>query len=110
MKWFTDLSTKAKLFYGFSAMWILLAIVIAAAYLGIARMTTSEIELRDHYIAEALQLRQLQANQNYNRGRILEMILTDDRSELQTMAMDIKELGRQNDGLIENLAMLEQAP
>src|SRR3989339_604066 len=106
MKWFTDLSTKAKLFYGFSAMWILLAIVIAAAYLGIARMTTSEIELRDYYIAEALQLRQLQANQNYNRGRVLEMLLTGDRANLLTMAEDIKEIGRQNDGLFESLAKL----
>jgi hypothetical protein len=42
MKWFLDLTTRGKLFAGFGVMIVILAIVIATAYYGIAAIQASK--------------------------------------------------------------------
>src|SRR5665811_2163062 len=71
MKWFINLSTRTKLILGFGAMWLLLGVVIVTAYVGITEVTQSEQELHDIHFADALNLRQLRADQNYQQEMIL---------------------------------------
>ena len=110
MKWFINLSTRAKLILGFGAMWLLLAIVIVAAYLSIAGITQSEKELGDVHFKIALDLRQLRSDQNFNRGRTLEMMLTTKRSDQERIAQEIRDRAKRIDESVKDLLKLDMDP
>ena len=110
MKWFINLSTRAKLVFGFGIMWLLLAIVIAVAYRNITGMAQSEKEAHDLHFTVTIQLLQLRSHQNYNRGQMLEMMLTADRSDLYRIVEDIRERSRQMDQIIGGLVKLDPDP
>ncbi len=110
MKQFNDFSTRAKLMLGFGAMWLLLAVVIVAAYVSLARITQSEKKLHEVYSTEAIQLRQLQSQQDLNRAQVLNMILTTDKSQQQAIEQDIQERAQGNDTIIEELLRLSLDP
>ncbi len=105
-----NLSTRAKLILSFGAMWLLLAVVIGAAYVSLARITQSERKLHDLYFTEALELRQLRSHQNFNRAQILDMMLTTDRSEQQASEQTIQERSQQIDAIVEELLQLDPDP
>jgi methyl-accepting chemotaxis protein len=107
MKWFVNLSTRAKLTFGFGGMWLVLAIVISIAYISFNKITKSEKDLYDLHVTIALDLMQLRSHQNYNRGQILEMMLTTDRSEQDIIAENIKERAQQMNAIIEDLLRLD---
>jgi len=110
MKWFINLSTRNKLVLGFGAIWLLMAVVIVTAYVGFIKVIQSERDLSDIYFTEAIDLMQLRSHQNYNRGQILEMILTADRSKQEEITGNIKERTDQMDALIEGLLKLNPDP
>ncbi|HEY5119415.1 MAG TPA: MCP four helix bundle domain-containing protein, partial [Anaerolineales bacterium] len=85
MKWFINLSTRAKLILGFGVMWLLLAIVIVIAYVGITNVTQSVKDLHDNEFTKAIQLRELKSHQNYNRSQILDMLLTPKKSNQEAI-------------------------
>jgi methyl-accepting chemotaxis protein len=105
-----NLSTRAKLILSFGAMGLLLAVVIVAAYVSLARITQSEKKLHEVYSTEAIQLRQLQSQQNFNRAQILNMMLTTDKSQQQAIEQDIRERAQENDTIIEELLQLSPDP
>jgi methyl-accepting chemotaxis protein len=110
MKWFINLTTRAKLIFGFGIIWILLAVVIIIAYISFIEITGSEKDLYDIHFTDALDLQQLRSHQNYNRGQILEMMLTADRSKQNTIVENIKGRSQQIDGIIEHLLKLDPDP
>src|SRR4030042_868580 len=110
MKWFINLSTRNKLVLGFGAIWLLMAVVIVTAYVGFIKVIQSERDLSDIHFTEAIDLMQLRSHQNYNRGQILEMILTADRSKQEEITGNIKERTDQMDALIEGLLKLNPDP
>ena len=107
MKWFIDLSTRAKLVLSFGVMWLLLAVVILTAYKSITGVTRSEQAMHDVHFTIALELGELRSHQNYNRGQILEMMITTDKSAQEAIERNIKERGQQIDGIIEALFTLD---
>jgi methyl-accepting chemotaxis protein len=110
MKWFINLSTRAKLALGFGGMWLLLAIVIIIAYISFSEITKSERNLYNLHVTIALDLMQLRSSQNYNRGQILEMMLTTERSKQDTIVGNIMERREQMDAIIEDLLKLDPYP
>ncbi|MFZ3044425.1 MAG: methyl-accepting chemotaxis protein, partial [Desulfatirhabdiaceae bacterium] len=110
MKWFVNLSTRAKLFLGFGIMWLLLAVTIATAFRSIVAITESEIKLSEFQFIKVIDLRELQSNQNYNRGQLLEMILTTDSSGREAISKNIQERSRNISEIIERLLKLDPHP
>ena len=103
MKWFINLSTRAKLILGFGAMWLLLAIVIVTAYVGITGISQSEQELHEVNYSQALDLRQLRSHMNFQHAQMLEMMVTTDKSRWKTNEQLIHERAQQIDDIIERL-------
>ncbi|MHB8091267.1 MAG: HAMP domain-containing methyl-accepting chemotaxis protein [Syntrophales bacterium] len=110
MKWFINLSTRAKLILGFGAMWLLLAIVIVTAYLSITGISQSEKELHEVNYSKALDLRQLRAHINLQHGQILEMMVTTDKSRWKTNEQLIHERAQQIDEIVERLLKTDLDP
>jgi methyl-accepting chemotaxis protein len=106
MNWFINLSTKAKLFYCFGIVWMLLAIIVVIAYVDISNMAASGRKMHDVQFTTALELSQLRSNQNYNRGQMLEMMLTGDKSEMKKTEDNINQRTLEIDKTIEELGKL----
>jgi methyl-accepting chemotaxis protein len=107
MKWFINLTTRAKLVLGFGLIWILLSVVIIIAYVSFIKIEKSEKVLYDLYFTEAVNLVELRSYQNYNRGQILEMMLTADRSEQDKIEGNLTEGMQQVDAILEGLLKLD---
>ncbi len=110
MKWFFDLSTRAKLILGFGSLWFFMAIVITISYQAIREINLSaqDLNLVDERIA--LELLQLRSNQNYIRGQILEMMLASDPVQQSEIQQRIIERSQKVDVIIEQLAELNPDP
>ena len=93
MRWFIDLSTRAKMILCFGLMWLMLATIIVVAYGDIAAITRSARELHDVHYSIALALVELRANLNFNRSQILQMMIADS-SEQASIEQDIKDRAR----------------
>ena len=81
MKYFTNLSTQAKLILSFGLIMILFLVVITISYRDMQSISQSERNLNDDHFRKALLLRDLRSHQNFNRGVVLEMMLTSDKSD-----------------------------
>jgi methyl-accepting chemotaxis protein len=81
MKYFINLSTRAKLLFSFGLIWLLLLIVVFVAYRGLQNVTQSEKDLYDVHFQIALDLRELRSHQNFNRAAVLDMLLTKKKAE-----------------------------
>ena len=79
MKWFINLSTRAKLFLSFGLMIIFLLIVTLAAYTSIQAIWESQKTLAEKDFADALELVELRDDLNRKRGQMQEMIETYSR-------------------------------
>jgi methyl-accepting chemotaxis protein len=85
MKWFLNLSTRAKLFLGFGLMVLLLVAVAVTAYNGIITIRESQRRLYELDFADAVDLSLLRANLNGVRTETLEMLLAPKRSEKEAL-------------------------
>ncbi|MDP2337064.1 MAG: methyl-accepting chemotaxis protein [Bacteroidota bacterium] len=110
MKYFNNLFTRAKLLFSFGLMWIMFLVVIIIAYLGLKDITRSEKELHDVNFQIALELRQLRSHQNYNRAAILDMMLTQNKTEQSAFEGIINERAQANDNIIGKLSKLNMDP
>ena len=75
MKWFLNLSTRAKLFLSLGIMNLLLAGVIVTAYTGITRIQESQRKLYEEEFKNTLDLKDVRSNQNGIRADLLAMML-----------------------------------
>ena len=103
MKWFLNLSTRAKLFLGFGLMVLLLVVMVTTAYDGIATIRESQRRLYELNFADAVDLALLRANSNGARLETLEMMLTPRRSEQEALERDIKGRTRTSDEIARRL-------
>src|SRR3990172_4756916 len=76
----------------------------------IAGITQSEKELGDVHFKIALDLRQLRSDQNFNRGRTLEMMLTTKRSDQERIAQEIRDRAKRIDESVKDLLKLDMDP
>jgi len=106
MKYFINLTTRAKLLFGFGLMWLMFLVVIVIAYLGLRDITQSEKELHDVNFQIALELRQLRSHQNYNRAEFSDMMLTQNKSEQLAIEGIINERRQAIDDILEKLSKL----
>jgi methyl-accepting chemotaxis protein len=107
MKYFTNLSTRTKLLLSFGLIWLMLLVVIIAAYRGIQDITQSEKELHDVQFTIDNVLGNLRANQFINRASILDMMLTKKKSDQSAIEKTIYENAQEiNDG-VEKLVRLD---
>src|ERR1035437_6122460 len=110
MKYFTNLTTRAKLLYSFGLVWVMFFVVIIIAYRGILGIAQSEKVLNDVYATINNDLSDLRAHQNFNRAAILEMMLTQKSSDLLILEKSIDEKGQLINDIIEKLINLDKDP
>ena len=95
MKWFLNLSTRNKLFLGFGLMIIILAIVIATAYRGIAMVQATQQSLYQKEFANTVDLMTMRSDENGVRADLLEMLSAATRSDQESWHKDIKERSKE---------------
>jgi methyl-accepting chemotaxis protein len=110
MKWFINLSTRAKLVLGFGSMWLLLAVVILTAWWSITGITQSEKNQHEVQFEVALKAAQLRSDQHYIRHQMLEMSLRTNRSGQEAIEKNVNERARQIDETVESLLRLDPDP
>jgi methyl-accepting chemotaxis protein len=103
MKWFLNLSTRAKLFWGFGLMVLLLVAVAVTAYDGIATIRESQRRLYEVGFADAVDISVLRAKSNGARMETLEMMLTPRRPEQEALRRDIQNRTRTSDEIVRGL-------
>ncbi|TAK42462.1 MAG: methyl-accepting chemotaxis protein, partial [Betaproteobacteria bacterium] len=103
MRWFLDVSTRGKLFAGFGAMTVFLAIVIAAAYLGITAIKESEKRLYEKDFANERDVLALRVNYNGMRLLMLEAQLLSNRAEQDPLLAEAADRSKRIDRIIRGL-------
>lgn len=103
MKWFLDISTRAKIIISFGLMFILMAIIIVTALSNIMSISASQRELVQMNFQPALDLVEIRADQNRTRASFVEMMLTTDKSKQQSLVQDIKDRSADIDKNIKEL-------
>ncbi len=103
MKWFLDLSTRAKLFLGFGMMIVFLAAVIVTAYRSIAEIQASQQRLHDEDFANAVDLLTLRLHQNGARAALLMMMSITKRPDQEAWHQDVKDRAREIDNIMRRL-------
>ena len=107
MKWFLNLTTRNKLFFGFGLKLALMAWVIATAYTGITDIQESQQRLYQEDVANRHDLLALRVNYNGMRVLMLEAQLLSKRSEQDPLLAQATERSKQIDRLI--LGLLARA-
>ena len=95
MKWFLDLTTRAKLFLGFGLMVVLLVAVTITAYTGIAALQQAQQRIYGEAFANAIDLLAIRTNLNGARSSLLMMILVTASSDQEFWQRDVEERSRQ---------------
>jgi methyl-accepting chemotaxis protein len=103
MRWFLDLSTRAKLFAGFGLVVILLVVVVAAAHNGITAIQTSQKNLYEQELIDALNIKDVRSNQNAQRANIATMMLFTGKADLEELQNDTRKRSREVDETIRRL-------
>ncbi len=86
---FNNFSTRSKLIFGFGTMWIFMTILIAIAYYDLQNAGLSEIKLQDNYVKKAFSLMQIKSHHNQNHAELLQIILTNNKSDQQSLKTSI---------------------
>lgn len=110
MKWFIDMSTRAKMVLCFGILWLMLALMILTAYWDITGMVRSARELHDVQYTIALELVGLRSNQNFARAQVLEMMMTSDKSMQATIEKNIQDRKKLIDDTLVSLFKLDSSP
>lgn len=91
MNWFLNISTRAKLFVGFGAMIVLLAVVVTTAFQGIREIERAQKSLFEGAFADAVAIKDIRGNQNGQRESVMMMILATDPAVQKAKRQEIKE-------------------
>lgn len=101
MKWFQNISTRAKILLGFGLLLVFMTIVMLSAYASITQMSRSQKELYFKEFKNALELVEFRSDENRIRALLLEMMLTNDKAkqrelerELNERAQEFEKIGR----------------
>src|SRR5437667_185894 len=103
MRWFLDLSMRAKLLVSFGLMILFLLAIAATAYLGIKSIQESEKNLFEKDFANVVDLYTFEANLNRARADTLTMTILTDVKEQQKIHDDIVHYSKESDNLGANL-------
>jgi len=109
MKWFLDLSTRAKLFLGFGLMVVSLAAVIVTAYMGITALQQSQRRLYDEAFANATELLTVRSNLNGARASMLMMVLVTARADQVAWQQDVEDRSQEIDESLRELIGRQQS-
>ncbi len=107
MKYFENLFMRAKLVFSFGLVWILFLVVVIIAWVNIRNIVQSEKELHDIHFQEAIQITELRSLMNHNRAEILEMMLTEDKTEQKILEQGIETRADEINEIFENLFALD---
>lgn len=100
MRWFLDLSTRAKLYLSFGLMGVLLVAVAAAAYRSITLIQDSQRALYEDEFADVLDIKKIRANQLSNRADMLSLMVPGSRAEIVAVEAAIRgRVIRTNEGI-----------
>ena len=75
MKWFSDLSIRNKLLFGFGMIVLLLAVGLGSVYLEFDKVLASKRQMYEHDVKPAMLLIQARSHQNHNRAALLDLML-----------------------------------
>ena len=103
MKWFLNLSTRAKLLLGFAAILLCMIIVVGVAYSAIKQIQKTDKGLFENEFVLVQKLLELRADLNHQRADIQQMMLETNRSDQETIEKDLIALAGQADGIIQDL-------
>ncbi len=107
MEYFINLSTRAKLLFSFGLVMLMFLVVIIVAYRGIREIAQSEKDLHDVQFVIDNELSELRSFLNSNRARILDMMLTKDKSEQLTIEKNINERDQNSNAVIKTLSEIK---
>ena len=103
MKWFLDLSTRAKLFLGFGLMVVLLAAVTITAYRGITALQQSQRRLYDEAFANATDVLTVRNHLNGFRAAMLTAMSLTARADQNAWLQDTNDRGKQIDEILQRV-------
>jgi len=101
--WFVNLSTRAKLFFGFGLMIALLLIVTATAYLGMTMVLQSNQAVARNFAAVS-DFSEVRSKMNRSRVNLLEMMLNTDREQQRRLKEESRAIGKEIDAMLQSLA------
>jgi methyl-accepting chemotaxis protein len=110
MKYFENLFMRGKLLVSFGVVGILFIVVVIIAFINISTIIQSEKKLNDINFQVATQITQLRSHQNHNRAEILNLMMTEDKSEQLTIEKGIEQRSDEMNKIIKNLSLLETDP
>ncbi|MEK7214625.1 MAG: methyl-accepting chemotaxis protein, partial [Chloroflexota bacterium] len=108
MRWVTDLPTQTKLLLAFGFMVLLLWSVGAASYTGLSAMRESQWILVERGFQNALDIKDIRANQNAVRGDLLAMTLVSNRGDRDRLRQDITTRAAENTARLQQLLARSQ--
>jgi diguanylate cyclase (GGDEF)-like protein/PAS domain S-box-containing protein len=103
VRWFLDLSTRAKLHAVFAVMIALLAVVAAAAYRSLAIMQDSQTALYEQEFRDVVEIRAVRHNQIANRADLLDIMVPGSRAEIGALEKGIQERVKRTDESVRRL-------
>jgi methyl-accepting chemotaxis protein len=114
MKWFSDLSTRNKLFSGFGLIALLLSAGLGFVYVEFDRVLVSKRQMFENDVKPSILSLRLRSHLNHNRAALFELTLmhlakgveqkadTELEKEMETRELAIDEYARELQGLYRN--------
>jgi methyl-accepting chemotaxis protein len=106
LTWFLNLTTRAKLFFGFGLITMLLIISISMAYRIISTIQQSQTVLVEKDFTMVVDLLEIRAYENRLRAKFLEMSLKTERSDQEALEHEIRTSSGKVDENLQRLVRL----
>jgi methyl-accepting chemotaxis protein len=98
-----DFPTRWKLFAGFGAMIILLAVMAGTAYRSVIEIQESQKRLYEREFADAVDIKDVRSNQNATSANVATMMLLTSRADQEALHNDIKSRSKEVDETLQRL-------
>lgn len=114
MKWFSDLSTRNKLFSGFGLIVLLIAIGLGFVYGEFDRVLVSKKQMHEYDVKPSILSLRMRSHLNHNRASLFELMLIGQgkgleqkkvlelEREMETRGLGIDEIAKELQGLYRN--------
>lgn len=106
MKWFLDLSTKAKLALGLGMIILPMALVLAFAYQGLRSIRDLQDRIFEHDYRKLILLSEIRGDLNRQRSHVLELVRTEDPAERSRLEASVVRTGEDVASEMEKLSGL----
>jgi methyl-accepting chemotaxis protein len=103
MKWFLNISTRAKLLLGISSVLALMVLIGLVTYFGLIALLDGQRHLSENEIPELLAAATLNANQNELRVIFLMVVTSANREEINRLTESFENLTQENNSLAAQL-------